>query len=129
MGYCYPVWVSDYTYKALFDRVSFVSKPKQIVTTTDTPISGTYSLSPLWPNWRNVHGCATSLPSFAIAQENAPAAQEAPPLEILDDVVLGDPAAPVHLRGLRTHQIAVSRVAGHATSLRTVPRGPGRPRR
>lgn len=38
---------------------------------------------------------ATSLPALAIAQEAAPAAQEAPAPEILDDVVLGDPAAPI----------------------------------
>lgn len=38
MGYCYPVWVSDYTYKALYDRVAFVSKPKMIVGGSDGPV-------------------------------------------------------------------------------------------
>jgi hypothetical protein len=37
MGYCYPVWVSDYTYSALFNRVSFVSKPKFVVQRSDAP--------------------------------------------------------------------------------------------
>jgi hypothetical protein len=44
MGYCYPVWVSDYTYQALFDRVSYVSKAAKIITASDAPI-----------HWRFVH--------------------------------------------------------------------------
>lgn len=45
MGYCYPVWVSDYTYKALYDRVSYVTKVgANIITTADAPT-----------RWRFVH--------------------------------------------------------------------------
>lgn len=38
MGYCYPIWISDYNYKALFDRISYVSKPKDIVQLAPAPI-------------------------------------------------------------------------------------------
>lgn len=38
MGYCYPKWISDYTYNALFTRISYVSKPKQMVQLSDAPI-------------------------------------------------------------------------------------------
>lgn len=32
MGYCSPMWISDYTYKALFDRIAFVnSMPKMML--------------------------------------------------------------------------------------------------
>jgi hypothetical protein len=31
MGYCAPVWISDYTYRALYDRVSLVDKAKSIL--------------------------------------------------------------------------------------------------
>ncbi|MGZ3421144.1 MAG: hypothetical protein ACXVEF_30495 [Polyangiales bacterium] len=34
MGYCTPVWISDYTYRALFDRVSVVDKTMAIVGAT-----------------------------------------------------------------------------------------------
>jgi len=33
MGYCNPVWVSDYTYKALYSRVSFVTKNPYFIST------------------------------------------------------------------------------------------------
>ncbi len=38
MGYCYPIWISDYTYAALYDRVAYVSKPKQLVQPAGAPI-------------------------------------------------------------------------------------------
>ncbi len=39
MGYCNPVWVSDYTYRALYDRVAYVnSKAAKIITSSDAPI-------------------------------------------------------------------------------------------
>ena len=31
MGYCDPIWISDYTYKAFFDRIKLVNKAKVIV--------------------------------------------------------------------------------------------------
>jgi hypothetical protein len=31
MGYCAPVWISDYTYRALYDRISIVDKTKSII--------------------------------------------------------------------------------------------------
>jgi hypothetical protein len=38
MGYCHPKFISDYTYKALYTRIAYVSKPKSIVTLSDAPI-------------------------------------------------------------------------------------------
>ena len=38
MGYCYPIWISDYTYKALYERIAYVSKPKDIVKLAIAPI-------------------------------------------------------------------------------------------
>ncbi len=37
MGYCSPVWVSDYTYKALFERLTFVARTTK--SSPNTPIS------------------------------------------------------------------------------------------
>jgi hypothetical protein len=31
MGYCTPVWVSDYTFKALFDRVKLINGAKRVI--------------------------------------------------------------------------------------------------
>ncbi len=44
MGYCTPVWVSDYTYKGLYARVSFVNSAANIIATGDAPT-----------RWRFVH--------------------------------------------------------------------------
>ena len=33
MGYCSPVWISDYTYKALFDRVTYLNQVPQTLVT------------------------------------------------------------------------------------------------
>lgn len=37
MSYCSPVWISDYTYKAIFDRISFVNASPLIKLPADFP--------------------------------------------------------------------------------------------
>lgn len=37
MGYCEPRWISDYTYKALFDRISYVNAVKLEIGAKTTP--------------------------------------------------------------------------------------------
>jgi hypothetical protein len=32
MGYCVPVWISDYTWKGIFDRITYVNRPPKKVT-------------------------------------------------------------------------------------------------
>jgi hypothetical protein len=34
MGYCTPIWISDYTYKALFDRITYLNAPPQRLVTS-----------------------------------------------------------------------------------------------
>ena len=38
MGYCEPYWISDYTYRALFDRISAVNASKAKMPKTGTPV-------------------------------------------------------------------------------------------
>lgn len=72
MSYCSPVWVSDYTYKGVFDRMDFVAKSKRPeATPTTTPPAADPSARP----------AARTMRSFRLAADGA--LVEGPRVEVL----------------------------------------------
>lgn len=95
MGYCSPMWISDYTYSALFERIAFVNSMPRILAKTEAP-----------KTWRSfVLEIDGSLHQGETTELIAPPRGAATTVELLDaggktiGTVTGFLYEPVHLAG------------------------------